>query len=234
MQRLLAIVASAFIVGSCTPSSDGTAPSIGRVSAEYVDIGATGFIDQTVTFDNRAGVALVPQVSYRALDARGNAVPGIEVTAVFGSDRSLLVIPPTGYFDVLTFAGDRVREVVDVEVEITGIATVDGYELGKVIEPEPLGPDGSSRTKIDPFSQVALTNTSDRDVYFRVVCLVYDSPETGNAQQAVEVSVVVEPTRVAAGQRVVLPVSTAFAERTAELGFGCDSLKLHPTPPTIT
>ncbi|MFN8022091.1 MAG: hypothetical protein U0Q03_11240 [Acidimicrobiales bacterium] len=232
MQRLMAVfVGTAFIVGSCT-ASDETARSAARLEAKYVDIGAAGFIDQTVSFNNPGDVALVPRVRYSALDADGNAVPGIDVTAAFGSDRSLLVVPATGYFDVLTFAGDRVAEVVDVDVEILDVATADGYELGQVAEPEALASDGSLLTKFDAFSQVALTNSSEEDAYFRVVCLVYDSPAPGNAQQAVEVSVVVEATLVAAGRRAVLPVSAAFAARTARLGYGCDSLKLHPTPPT--
>lgn len=206
------------------------APSAGDISTVYVDVGASGFIDQTVTFRNRANVAVIPEVRYQALDAQGKAVPGIEVTTAFGSDRSLLVVPPSGYFDVLRFSGDRVNEVVNVDVEITSVAPLSGYDLDQLVEPEALAADGTALKKFDPFSQVALTNTSKGDVYLRVVCLLYEATEPGNAQQAVDVSVAVEATRVPAGERIVVPVTDAFAKRTADLGYGCDSLKLHPTP----
>ncbi len=231
MQRLLAVVGVVIMFASCGSSPGDPTPSARDISAVYVDVNARGRIDQTVTFRNRANVAVIPEVHYRALDAQGNAVPGIEVTTAFGSDRSLLVIPPSGYFDVLRFAGDRVDEVVDVDIEITSVAPVNGYDLDQVVEPEALAADGAPMTKFDPFSQVALTNPSKGDVYFRVVCLLYETANSGNAQQARDVSVVVEATRVPAGERIVVPVTEAFATRTAELGYGCDSLKLQPTPP---
>lgn len=231
MRSAACLLVALCVAMSCSSSNDSDAPTTSDISTTYVDIAQSGFIDQTVTFENRANVAVIPRTRYRALDGDGNAVGGIEVTTAFGSDRSLLVVPPTGYFDVLTFTGVRVDEVADVEIEVVDVVPVAGYNLGEGIEPEALDGDGASVSKFDAFSQIGLANPSDADIRYRVVCLIYDVPKPGNAQQAIDVSVAIESVLVPAGERVIAPVTESFAERTANLGYGCDSLKAHPTVP---
>jgi hypothetical protein len=195
----------------------------------YQDIADPGLIDQTVTLKNRSDEAIVPVIKYKALDADGDPVPGIKVETAYGSDRGLLVVATPGGTDVLVFSGDRVDDVVGVEAVVQ--KTLDAPDMNSSVQIEPeLFSHGSPVTKLEAFDEMKLTNTSRADVALRVVCLVYDRPSPGNAQQADEVTVVLDRVELAAGETVSTGVTESFAQRTAVLGFGCDTIKAQLTP----
>lgn len=168
-------------------------------------------------------------VEYTALDADSNEVPGIEVGTAFGSDRGLLLVAKPRAFDFLTFKGERASEVVDVSAEVVTVEEVPGPVVNVLALPEVLW-EGEPVAGFEIFDEVVLANESDVVVAFRVVCLVYDSPAPGHAQQAEEISVVVDRVEVPAGEAVTTAVLDSFRQRTLEVGFGCASLKAHQTP----
>lgn len=222
--RLISFALALASLASCSDTS-----TEGGISVRYQDIAEPGFIDQTVALRSDSDKALVPVVRYTALGSDGQAVPGIEVSAVYGSDRGLLVALPLETIDILVFSGEQVAEVVDVAAEVQTLSE-SSQPVGVVLgEPEPFA-SGTIVSKFDVFDQVQLTNDGPVDAMVRVVCLNYDQPSPGNAQQAEDVTVVADRIRVPAGDSVRVEVSDQFARRASQLGYGCGSLKAHLTP----
>jgi len=224
--RLWAFVLSLFslILMSCS-SSSGSAVD---VTVDYQDIAEPGFIDQTVLLEHGSGSDVVPTIRYTPLDADGEAVPGVEVSTVYGSDEGRLVVGTGGEIDILVFEGERASEVVGAEG-----AAINVIELGTSTAPWLTQPQavrgGVEVSKFEAFEEVMLSNEDAADVSVRVVCILWNFPVPGQAQQAEQVDTVVDEVRVPAGETVVARVSEEFADRTDALGFGCDSLKAHPT-----
>ncbi len=217
------LFAGSVLIASCSFGAND------EVTADYVDVAELGFIDQTVFLEHGAGNDVIPTMEYTPLDESGDEVPGVDVSTIYGSDRGQLVVTPDGEIDILVFSGERVTDVVDVRS-----AAVESEVLetrGSPLEEQPLAiADGVEVTKSDVFDAVELSNNSSVDRALRVVCILWNRPAPGEAQQAAQVDVVVERVMVPAGATVVADASAAFIERTDALGFGCESLKAHLTP----
>lgn len=230
-RRGLILILTSLWLNACSGSDRDSEASVGDVVTSYEDIAPPGFIDQTVEFSNRTNVAIAVTAEFTALDIEGEPVPGITVATAFGSDRGLLVVPPAGFYDILTFDGERVRDVTDVDIDVTAMRNVEGFALVGEVEPIPIS-DGVEVTKFDVFSDIRVQNPSSSDIAVRIVCIDYDSPDPGEAQQAVEIIEVVDLISLPPKSTESVSVSSQFADRTAQLGFGCSSLKAHPTAPS--
>jgi hypothetical protein len=224
------VVLLVLVAGAASCSDANSEAGAGSLLISYEEGGEAGFIDQTVTIVNIAGVALAPVVEYTPLDSSGEVVPGLVPRAAFGSDRGLLMVAPGAQFDVLAFDGARSDEVVDVRARVVSVEEFPDVSGGAPIEPVPLSEEGEVISKFDPFSSVLLTNPESEPVTLRVVCLDYDSPPEGVSQQATEMSVVSARIVVPASSDLTVPASEDFARRTRGNGYGCSSLKAHPTP----
>lgn len=220
---LLAVVAGT----GCGQSADTSQPEALAVS--YTGIADPGFIDQTVTLLPSGSDAVVPTIDYEPLDADGNPISGVEVVTAFGSDRGLLIVPPGGFVDVLTFAGTDVSQVVDVRATVLSAEPVVGFGNPTIEDPQPTL-DGAEVTNSDVFNELRFRNDGGAGVNLRVVCLVYDDPAPGRSQQATEITEVVSRTEVKAGAVQSTAVAPEFAQRSEQLGYGCASLKAHATP----
>ncbi len=215
------------LLAACTSSSNPTPEAAVRVT--YEDIAPSGYIDQTVTLEYSGSGLVTPIVEYVALDAAGDPVEGVTVTAAFGSDQGELAISSPGGFDVLAFHGDRVTEVVDIDATVVSAKVLGGGAAAGPADPIPLF-DGDAVTKFDLFDAVEIENATDRAVAARVVCLVYDFPTPGEAQQAEEITVLVDRVEIPGDSTAIANVDDGFLLAAAERGFGCDSLKAHLTP----
>ncbi len=209
---------------SCSPGSTGPV----EISVDYQDIAEPGFMDQTVLIEHGSDRAVIPTMEYTPLDADGAVVPGVEVSTVYGSDRGQLVVGTAGEIDILVFQGERSSEVVDATGTATDVVELDIAPARWVSQPRAFR-DGAEVAKFEVFDAVALSNDTSSDVVLRVVCIVWNSPGQGQAQQAEQVDTVVDQVLVGAGDTSLVPVSREFAARTDAVGFGCASVKAHPT-----
>lgn len=222
----LFLLATTFLLAvSCSPDPGDEV----EVTVNYQDIAELGFIDQMVLLQHGSDSAIVPTMQYVPLDVDGSVVTGVDVSTVYGSDQGQLVVTPDGEVDILVFTGDRVAEVVGATG--TAIEIVELDKPGVLLSTEPQAIiDGTEVLKFEAFDEVGFTNESLSDVTIRIVCILWSSPDIGEAQQAEKVDVVVERTTVLAGETLVMEVSSEFTERVESLGFGCGSLKAHLTP----
>lgn len=228
LSRQVIFVACATLAASaCAGAADGAAPAL--VEVTYDDIGAPGYIDQAVTLSHSGSGIAVPRIEYTPLDASGAPVDGVEVSTAFGSDRGLLAITPRGGFDVLAFNGTRAADVVGVDSNVVDIDELGESSALAPSDPVPLL--GSQLvSKFDVFDSVEISNEGEGQIAVRVVCLLYNAPAPGEAQQAEEISVVAERIEVSGESSVVASASPSFTAEIASRGFGCDSLKAHLTP----
>ena len=185
-------------------------------------------MEQTVLLEHRSDRSVVPTMNYTPLDADGAVVPGVEVSSIFGSDRGQLIVGPAGEIDVLMFEGDRASEVVNARGVALEVVELDVATELLLSRPQAIS-NGTEVSKFEAFDEVRLSNETSVDADLRVVCILWNSPEPGHAQQAERVDTVIDTVTIRAGQSVVVPVSDAFLERTELFGFGCDSLKAHLT-----
>lgn len=226
--RRVAVAACAALSLSACGSTGGPTASA-TVEVIYQDIGAPGYIDQTVTLGHSGTGVVVPTIEYTPLDTSGTPVEGVEVTTAFGSDRGLLVVTEQGGFDVLAFSGSRVREVVGVESVVIAVDEPDNSTTLPPADPAPLLGD-QAVSKFEVFDAIEIINDGESQIAVRVVCLLYDRPAPGEAQQAEEIAVVAERIEVAPASTVVASPSQAFASQISGRNYGCDSLKAHLTP----
>ena len=222
------------LVAACltTACSDDERPAAEVLMFRYTDIGGSGFIDQLMTISNPSGNPLVPTVAYTPLDAAGDPLPGVNVSTVYGSDYGGLVIAPGGAsFDILMFEGQGTEDVTDVRATVVTVATVDGVTtITEPIEITPFAEGGVAVTKFDPFVSMTIDNANSSAVHVRVVCIQYDTPSDGQAQQVVEVLVLADRVEVAANSATDVDLPAGVAAVLAARGYGCSSLKAHLTP----
>ncbi|MFD4688940.1 hypothetical protein [Streptomyces sp. NPDC058463] len=79
--------------------------------------------------------------------------------------------------------------------------------------------DGAEISRFERFSKVELTNDNDFPVFVRVVYILWDQPDEGETQQAVEVTPVGGLTEVPASGTAVLDV-TGEAKAAVERNSG--------------
>lgn len=232
---LVALVMSSAALAGCSNDSPNEAAT-GSSSAEpslsfrYVARGSDGYIDQVVWITNPGSTAVVPRVEYTALDAYGDVLPDVTVTAAFGSDRQLMVVPSGESFDVLQFEGPGADSVEGVRSEVAASATSDLVEPEAVIPVAALDANGAEVSKFEPMTAVGLENPYTTAVHVRVVCIVYGPHPDDRPEPAIEITELVPSVELAGGTTAKLLIDTDAAELFAERGSACHSLKAHLTP----
>ncbi|WP_369185534.1 hypothetical protein [Streptomyces sp. Y1] len=182
-------------------------PTAAPLSFRYHALGKQEFIDQTLSIGNRGRTSVAPTLAITAVDGSGKDLPDVRVTTAYGSDRGSLVVQPGGGFDVLAFSGAGADQVADVRVTVKESAPADLPADASLVEAEPADAAGRPMSKFDAFEQVVLNNPNTTAVSVRVVYLVYDEPQPGKSQQAVEAVPIGGLTTVPAGGTAAVPVS---------------------------
>ncbi|KAA1416443.1 hypothetical protein F0U44_19220 [Nocardioides humilatus] len=187
---------------------------------DYVAVGGTGTIDQTLTITNSSDEAAVPTLSFVALDSSGRPLPRVEVSTVYGSDSGL-VVAPADYevFDILRFEGAGADRVEDVDVTVE---SVDSFPDAGTVYPtiDYLSSSGRSVPYPSQAATVRVKNPGAHDYAVRLVGIAWNRPAPGHSQQAQSVTPVGSLVKVPAGRSVDVPVP-------AHLRAGFDSLKCY-------
>ncbi len=190
-------------------SSQSEGPMTG-LRFTYVGSAPVGTIDQTISITNPSRThALIPTLSFEALDADDEPLPDVTVETVFGSDRGMVVAPARNeVFDILRFEGPGAREVEDVRVTVRGTREVE--DAGTVYpQVEYLDARGEVLDSVYEAETVRLINAGDADFVVRLVGITWDSPAEGDSQQARTVTAVGGPVQVAGRGRVEVALSPA-------------------------
>ncbi|WP_329204075.1 hypothetical protein OG257_00915 [Streptomyces sp. NBC_00683] len=180
------------------------------LSFRYVgDSGEDETINQMMVIQNASAGSLVPVLSFSALDKKRRVLPDVKVSTVYGSDRGNLVVPQGQYFDVLRFSGSGVPDVADVRVTVKSVALtrLSSGQGDLSVTTQALDADGAEISRFERFSKVEITNDNDFPVFVRVVYILWDQPDEGETQQAVEVTPVGGLTEVPASGTAVLDVT---------------------------
>ncbi|KQP82382.1 MULTISPECIES: hypothetical protein [unclassified Aeromicrobium] len=193
-------------LAGCTGSNDPSESSTNQPADDAVDlrfaysgVSDEGTIDQTLTITNTSRtLSAAPTLSFVALDSDSEPMTDVSVTTVFGSDRGL-VVAPANYevLDILRFEGPGSGDVEDVEVTVEGMRTAEdaGTAYPEVdfldAQGEPVDRPYEART-------ARVSNPGRSDYVVRLVGITWNRPAEGESQQALTVSPVGEPTRLAA------------------------------------
>lgn len=216
-----AIVLLVFAMSGCTPPGDDPGSSNGDSSADrnsselgdvdltfaYFGVADAGSIDQTLTITNPSSdLAVVPTLSFQALDENRNPLPDVTVKTIFGSDKGL-VVAPANYevFDILRFEGVGTERVNDIKVTVDAVQTSDD---SGTIYPEVEYLDAEGRSVQYPYEAhaVRVRNAGASDYVVRLVGIRWNVPSQGRPQQARSVTAVGEPSSVGANSDIEIPL----------------------------
>ncbi|SEE90857.1 hypothetical protein [Jiangella alba] len=189
------------LTAGCSASAEHATQAIdpAALTFSYEATAAPGYLDQTLTIDNANSASVALTAELTPLDADGAPLPDVAVETVYGSERGRLVLPPGDNVDILMFHGARAADVSDVQVEVTGIEPVDHPDVTSVVAAIPVDSAGNEAIPPAPFSRVVLQNDNAAAVSVSVLCIVWDNPEPGRSQQALQVVEVGSTTVPASG-----------------------------------
>lgn len=187
-----------------------------------------GYMDQTLTMTNHGFEATAPTLKFVPVDRAGNAVPGVTVRTAYGSDRGLVVVPPrSAEVDVLAFDGPGFRDVVDVRVTVLRTeepelpeSAAKALEARRVLGDRPTEPS-------DDFDALLVHNVNGVDVAVRLVCILWEDPPAGQAQQMVRSLPIGGLVSIAPFEEVRVPVT----EPVRGLARSCGSVKVYFSRP---
>jgi hypothetical protein len=188
-----------------------------------------GYIDQAVTIHNDGEVAIAPKLSFAAVGPDGQTLPDVAISTAFGSDVGRLVVPPGESVEILAFRGQDADKVSDVTVVTQEVFEVEAPDLDVPVEAQGIGENGETVELPAAFRTVLLTNNNADPAAVRVVYLAYDTPASGESQQASAVIQVAESVMVPGNGTVEVPVAESVARRLRGLPPGPASLKAHQT-----
>lgn len=173
-------------------------------------------MDQNLLIGNSGSSAVVPVLAYQPYGANGRDLTEIQVTTAFGSDRGELVVPEQGWYEVLSFRGDDVSKIVDVQVTVVGVEAVKYPNIKKEFKTQFLDAAGEPTYGGD-FESVRVTNDGALNVMVRLVYLVLDNPPSGSPQQPIRIIPLAGLTKIPARSDVVVPISADVASVQAEI-----------------
>ncbi|MFD3441250.1 hypothetical protein ACFWU3_27495 [Streptomyces sp. NPDC058685] len=209
----------------------GSAQHSKGLSFEYVgDSGEDETINQMLVISNHTMGAVVPTLSFRAIDKNDHVLPQVEVSTVFGSDRGTLVASEGDGYDILRFTGPGQHDVTDVEVTVQSVETARFLGGSAVVTTQALDSQGRDVERFERFSKVRLTNEDDAPAMVRVAYIVWDQPAEGDTQQATEVTPVGDLVMVPPQGTAVVDVTGAAAAAVARNSRGpAVSIKAYPS-----
>ena len=190
-----------------------------------------GYMDQVLQMTNYGLTAAAPTLKFVPVDRAGHALRGVTVRTAYGSDRGLVVLPPrSSENDVLAFDGPGFRDVADVRVTVR--------HKERLKRPASAAEELHARRLLgtrftDPsedFDTLLLHNTNGVTVAVRMVCIIWEDPPAGAAQQMVRSLPIGGLISIAAFDEVRVPVTGPVRS----LARSCGSVKVYysrPAPP---
>jgi hypothetical protein len=177
----LGAVLCGVLISNIVPSSPDP-----RIDFAFRRIASPGYMDQTLRMTNYGFTATAPTLKLVPLDREGHAIPGVTVRTAFGSDRGLVVLPPrSAGFDVLAFDGPGSRDVMDVRVSVRHKLRLKRPKSA-VEEPHAQRLLGARPTEPgQDFDTLLLHNGTVLTVAVRLVCILWEDPPPGAAQQMI-------------------------------------------------
>ncbi|KAB2389937.1 hypothetical protein [Actinomadura montaniterrae] len=183
-----------------------------------------GYMDQTLMMNNYGSTATAPSLTFVPLDWTGHVLPGVTVRTAYGSDRGLVVLPPrsTGA-DVLAFDGPGFRNVADVRVTVRHQEhpKQPAHAAGELQARRLIGT-GYTEAGQD-FDTVVVHNTNGVAVSVRLVCILWEDPPPGAAQQMVRSLPIGGLISMAPYAKIRVPVT----EPVRSLARSCGSVKVY-------
>jgi len=193
------------------------------LEVEYLDTGEDGPGSQIVGIANFSDNTVAPVIDYLPVDGDGFVLSDVTVTSLFGSRWGQLVVPQTGFVDVLSFSGPGADQVAD----IYGIPLVaESLELDLTAEgvgAVPIDADGREVDGSEPFVKVLVENFSPHPIELRHVCVYWVESEFDSG---IELDALDTVSRIALqpGETQFVDVPDEVLERFEEEGAGCDSV----------
>ncbi|MDN3359006.1 hypothetical protein [Actinomadura sp. DC4] len=190
-----------------------------------------GYIDQVLHMTNYGLTATAPTLGFVPLDRAGHVLPGVTVRTAYGSDRGLVVLPPRSPgIDVLAFDGPGFRDVADVRVTVR--------HRDRLRRPASAAEELHARRLLgtrfteapQDFDTLLLHNTNGVAVTVRMVCILWEDPPPGAAQQMLRSLPIGGLVSIAAFDEIRVPVTGPVRS----LARGCGSVKVYysrPAPP---
>jgi hypothetical protein len=222
------LLAFVLVLSGCATTKDTRLER--SLSFSYQAIAEPGYMDQNLQIVNKGSSAVVPVLAYQPTDANGRALTDIHVSTAYGSDRGELVVPEGGWFEILSFQGNGVSEIIDVRVTVVSVEAVEYPMVNAELKTQILDSKGEP-TYAGPFESVRLTNDGPLNVTVRVVFLVFDQPPQGAPEKPIRIVPLAGLTKVAGRSDVIIPVTPEVASVQAEIA-GQDvwmSVKAYPS-----
>ena len=211
LRKLVAALVVVLLVTSCagasTTSRDESQAVADQLVFGYRADGGAGNMDQLLALGNDSDSHALPRLTLVALDKDGQALDGVKVSTLFGSDRGLVLVPAGGTaYDIVKFTGPGTNRVEDVRVtvaslEVTEASSVEPPEVGY------LANGGRSVNRPWLADTFRVSNPGDHDYAVRLVGIVWARPLPGRPQQADDVIPLGGPVVVPAHGSIVIPTT---------------------------
>lgn len=181
----------------------------------YERAGEPGFLDQVMAIENTTDHPVVLDGAYEALDETSEPLPDVETASLYGSERMEQVLLPGETVDVLRFEGSDVDRVADVRVVDTEARKVAFPDVDQLVDALPAGERGQAVADPRAAVKVDLQNPNAADVTVAVVCVVWDVPEEGRAQQALQTWTVADSVTVPDSGSTVVDIPESVRDEVA-------------------
>jgi hypothetical protein len=185
VRRLLGSVSA--LASVLTKVGARRAARLDGVTLAYRAFGRSNTIDQTLWISNaRAFQAAIPTIEVFPQDDRRQVLMGVSVEGLFGALDGKVLIPPGAGFDILRFSGDGAGQVRHVAARVTSVQWVP-YPHPRTKLPTTadfLDDQGTSVTRFDDFTSIAVTNPNSFDINVAILYIVWTDPSLPPPQQA--------------------------------------------------
>ncbi|WP_156971527.1 hypothetical protein [Knoellia sinensis] len=171
---------------------------------DFEDIGGSGRMDQTLIVTNTSGVPILLNADVQALDASGKGLPDVRVSGIYGATGGRQVLLPGENVEVLVFGGPNAAKATDVRVTNIKAKGATFPNVSHHVDATPVDETGTELDDPVIVSAVRVTNANKATVSVGVVCIVWDRPQAGEPQQALEVIPLASVVELAAGQESTL------------------------------
>ncbi|MFC5182788.1 hypothetical protein [Actinomadura harenae] len=187
----------------------------GVLEFRYQPLSKPGYVDQTLGIGNHGAKPTAPQLAFVALDEKGGELPGVQVRAALGSDKGMMVVPPSSVaYDILAFSGPDAGRVRNVKVSVLGTAdALTPMMPSGGLRAEPIDERGQVVAPSAPFTKVRVTSPTASPLgkldtaAFRVLCVTWAPTRPGMPQQMLTSTELTAPGTVPGGEPVEVPVN---------------------------